>query len=198
MSDLMKIDWPEAWRDINDFPGYRVSTFGRIKMKRGKVNFGYPHATGYKQVFLYRNGIQKHCFVHRLVAEAFIPNPENKPCVNHINRNRDDNSMDNLEWCTYKENANHPPTRVALSRALRIAKNKIPGKKGYTLLPSGRFRTQIRIFKNKVKYLGTFDTEKEARTVYLTAWTIKQNLLQFVAYLIVFSNLQAWLEPMTT
>lgn len=191
---LMKIDWPEAWRDVDHHPGYRVSTFGRVKMKRGSINFGYPHVTGYRQVTFYKYGLPKHCFVHRLVAEAFIPNPENKPCVNHINRKRDDNGMDNLEWCTYKENSNHPPTRLALSRANRIAKNKIPGKKGYTTLPDGRFKSQIRIFNGKVKHLGIFDDEKQARTVYLTAWLIKQNPVRFVAHLIAFSKIQAWLD----
>lgn len=63
-----------------------------------------PKKTGYCQVD-FRN--KKGCYIHRLVAETFIPNPENKPCVNHINGIKSDNRIENLEWCTHKENITH-------------------------------------------------------------------------------------------
>ena len=98
----------EKWQVLEKFPDYQVSTLGRVfSMKRDKILKPYK-SRGYCLVDLGTRKI-KRCavYVHRLVAETFIPNPENKEEVNHKNSRRDDNRVENLEWVTPKENVRH-------------------------------------------------------------------------------------------
>lgn len=93
---------------IEGYPGYKVDMFGNIfgKMKITPMRYG-DNGHGYKYVALRCRGRTLNRYVHRLVAEAFIPNPDNKPEVNHIDGNKDNNRWDNLEWVTPKENHKH-------------------------------------------------------------------------------------------
>lgn len=100
----------EEWRDIEGYEGlYQVSNYGRVKsLKFGKmIILKNRYCAGYWSVMLYKNGIGVPKTVHRLVAEAFIPNPQNLPCVNHKDENRSNCVSDNLEWCTYEYNSNY-------------------------------------------------------------------------------------------
>ena len=107
----------EIWADIIGHPGYTVSNFGRVRNERLN-KFLYPHYNdGYKQVPLSTGKIRFIKKVHRLVAIAFIPNPENKPLINHKDKVRDNNNVDNLEWVTYKENSQHAHNSSELSRS---------------------------------------------------------------------------------
>lgn len=113
----------EVWKDIEGYKGlYQVSSWGRVKNYRsGRVLKCDKTTYGYLRVTLVNNGNIQHQLVHRLVAEAFIPNPENKPQVNHIDENKENNCVENLEWCTRSENMNHG------TRNLRASKtNSIP------------------------------------------------------------------------
>ena len=92
----------ETWKVINDFPNYEISNFGNIRNKTKLLKI-VPNKQGYNIVVLC-NGIRKTINVHRLVAAAFVPNPENKPCVDHIDGDRANNHADNLRWVTAKEN----------------------------------------------------------------------------------------------
>lgn len=112
----------EEWRDIDGFEGcYQVSNIGRVKSlkrvvmrKDGKpltvherILKAYKNEDGYLLVRLSGNGKERAASVHRFVAETFIPNPGNKPQVNHINEDKTNNCVNNLEWVTNIENVNH-------------------------------------------------------------------------------------------
>lgn len=104
----------EIWKDIEDYEGlYKVSNMGRVKSlnyrRTGKEGIlkARDNGNGYLYVFLCKEGIKKTYYVHRLVATAFIENPEGYTEVNHIDENKENNCMDNLEWVTCKENINH-------------------------------------------------------------------------------------------
>lgn len=106
----------ESWKPIPGFEGrYDASSFGRIRSyQRHRFNEVIPHILvpcerkkGYLQLCLLKGGKQYSCAVHRLVAMTFIPNPENKPQVNHIDLNKRNNNIGNLEWCDGKENIRH-------------------------------------------------------------------------------------------
>lgn len=99
----------EVWKDIVGLEGhYQVSDKSRVRnVKTGRVLKTGTKNQGYEQVRFSVNGIKTTKKVHRLVAEAFIPNPSSLPYINHINSVRDDNRIENLEWCTAQHNVQH-------------------------------------------------------------------------------------------
>lgn len=97
----------EIWKDIKDYEGlYQVSNWGRVKRENRILRFS-KSSSGYLQVMLCKDGKIRNFFVHRLVAEAFIPNPFNLPEVNHKSENKQDNRVENLEYCDHKYNCNY-------------------------------------------------------------------------------------------
>lgn len=120
MKDLLN----ETWKPVKGFEGlYEVSNLGNVRsldryvmcgnkycLVKGKPRKPYLTPKGYLITNLSKNGQVKTYFVHRLVAEAFIPNPNVLPFIDHINTVKDDNKVENLRWCTQKENSNNPLT----------------------------------------------------------------------------------------
>lgn len=96
-------------KDIAGYEGlYTVDTLGRVySVKSERYLAGGALAYGHMVVCLYKNGARKMHAVHRLVAEAFIPNPDGLPIVHHIDENPKNNKAENLQWCTQKENVHH-------------------------------------------------------------------------------------------
>lgn len=96
---------------IEIIPGYEISNKGRLfttkYFKKRKEISPTIKANGYLDVKLSNNGIKHHEYIHRLVAKAFIPNPNNLPEVNHIDGNKRNNNVDNLEWCSRLDNMQH-------------------------------------------------------------------------------------------
>ena len=101
----------EEWRSIPGYPGYEASNLGRIRsLRSGEARILKQHKSqkGYLRANIKHENGKRHCQnVHRFIALAFIPNPEKLPEVNHINGIKDDNVVENLEWCTSSENHLH-------------------------------------------------------------------------------------------
>lgn len=110
----------ERWEQIKDYEGlYEVSNLGRIRNKKtGRILKPLKNTNGYLRLDLCKNGIRRAAKVHRLVAEAFIPNPQNLPCVNHKDENKINNCLDNLEWCTYEYNNNYGTIKERISEKI--------------------------------------------------------------------------------
>lgn len=149
----------EIWKDIKGYEGlYQVSNYGKIKsLSRHiiRINGNYlidkdkllkqkKNPKGYVSVSLCKKGVIKYRMIHRLVAEAFIPNPNNYPCVNHKNENKVDNRLENLEWCSYTYNNEYN------NRAKKVG--VIKSKPIYHFTVGGDF---INIYKN------SYEAEKE-------------------------------------
>lgn len=123
----------EEWKDISGYGDrYMVSNIGRVKTKEftytihGKIKIKSEHIIktiirkdGYCKVNLGGYGKQKTLNLHRLVAIAFIPNPQNLPCINHKDENPSNNTVENLEWCSYKYNNNYGTFKEKHSIAFR-------------------------------------------------------------------------------
>lgn len=125
----------EIWKDIVGYEGYyKVSNKGNVRSVVRKDSIGrkcggrkrkhFCREGGYPDVSLYKDGLRKQKLVHRLVAEAFIPNPNGLPEVNHLDENKKNNCVENLEWCTSKYNTNHGTLIERLSKKVRAVNIK--------------------------------------------------------------------------
>lgn len=134
----------EIWKDVVGYEGlYQVSNLGRVKSlfriitqnngqgviyKRSvkeRILKQFLNHMGYYVVMLAKDGVNKTLRVSRLVGMAFLPNPENKPEIDHIDGNPQNNNVNNLQWCTHKENSNNPVRKKRLSTSLKGKKTRL-------------------------------------------------------------------------
>lgn len=122
----------EKWAKTPGNPNYIVSDTGRIRRDGSDKDHSVRDRKGYLAVDLYDGGERSTKRVHRLVAEAFVPNPDNKPEVNHKDGNKHNNNASNLEWVTSKENCRHAWGQGLMkpSRSMLGRKNPNAGRKG--------------------------------------------------------------------
>ena len=120
----------EVWKPIPNYEGfYEVSNIGRVRSLYRYKKILHPSDTnGYRTVELWKGKKRKRIGVHRLVAMAFIDNPDNKPFVNHKDETRDNNSVDNLEWVTHVENCRYGTAIKRRTQHLDYSKRRINNK----------------------------------------------------------------------
>ena len=150
-------------KEIIDYPGYYVDELGNIYSGKGKtlkLRRKVTQKNGYEYVLLMRDGKGYNLRVNRIVAKAFLPNPNNYPYVNHLNEIKNDNRVVNLSWCTPSENLKYGTARDKLNRLIslpdRPRRNNTSGRKGV----SKKGKKWVVYFNGK--YLGTFKTFEEA------------------------------------
>lgn len=157
----------EIWKDIKGYEGlYQVSNLGRVKSLLFRNNITakkretplimkFTKRSGYYNIVLRNEKGRKSFQIHRLVAQTFIPNPNNKPFVNHINFNRLDNNINNLEWCTQKENVQHSICNMKVRKSITHSNTK------EKYISYRKSRNEYRIIIDKKEYKSC-KTLKEA------------------------------------
>lgn len=131
----------EIWKDVEGYEGlYQVSNLGRVKSlgmnfirsdlkpytRSGRILHQLVYKNDYVKVELTNHGFSKRYYVHRLVAQAFIPNPDNLPEVNHKDENPANNHVDNLEWCTHKYNSNYGTRAKRIKNTMQSIGRMVP------------------------------------------------------------------------
>lgn len=159
-----KIMQNEIWKEISGYEGYfEVSNLGNFRSKDRVIKYKsngtrlYPGkllktetiVEGYQRIVLMKEAIKKRYMCHRLVAQEFVPNPGNKPYVNHINGNKADNRAENLEWVTQSENELHSHNVLGNSM-----KGKTYPRKVEALSPKGNNKIVFNSMSDAIKFLG--------------------------------------------
>lgn len=159
-----KIMQNETWKEISGYEGYfEVSNLGNFRSKDRVIKYKsngtrlYPGkflktetiVEGYQRIVLMKEAIKKRYMCHRLVAQEFVPNPDNKPYVNHINGNKADNRAENLEWVTQSENELH--SHSVLGNTMR---GKTYSKKVEAIFPKEGDRIVFNSMSDAIKFLG--------------------------------------------
>lgn len=141
---------------VINFPNYTVRTDGKVFNKNEHELKQTVNRDGYSMVKLCNKGYEKNCLVHRLVAEAFIPNPDNKRTVNHIDGNKTNNDISNLEWCTHSENEKH-----AYANSLRRSYLTYSDRKNGAVISKEKRRKPVKVIETGIIYPSVLDCAKD-------------------------------------
>lgn len=157
----------EEFGEIKDFENYAISNYGKV-LNKEKQTFLKPHLDkqGYYNIALSKNGKEKKFSIHRLLALAFIPNPNNLIMVDHMDRNKQNNNLTNLRWITPKNNRRNSNKRQNCSSIY----------KGVSF-HNGKWRSQIKIDTKNI-HIGNFDKQNDAANAF-NNYIIEHNLLEY-------------------
>ena len=153
--DLIIIN--EAWRSVDGFLNYQVSNIGNVRNANNGKILKPQLQKGYLHVRLSDDSKQTTCSIHRLVAKAFIVNPENKPQVDHVDNNKVNNSANNLRWATAQENSRNQPktSRTTTSKYIGVHWHK----------QHQTWHAKMRVH-GKTTHIGYFSDPKDAARAY--------------------------------
>lgn len=154
----------EVWKDIGNYPNYQISNFGNVKSKercvkqrnglslrKEKILKQQVDKKGYKYVRLYNSDGGKYFKIHILVAKAFIKNIDNELTVDHIDRNKNNNNVENLRWASSILQANNKDKTNIIENMKEIGKKKYPNR-----------AKKIKQFNKNNEYIKTFNSSREA------------------------------------
>lgn len=143
----------EKWETISPAPDYEVSDFGNVRRKEVGINLrpGINPVTGYRLVALMCGNPRKAktFSLHRIIAIAFIPNPEKLPFINHKDCNKLNNSLNNLEWCTRQQNITHAKENALIAIGSRIGISKLDESKVKEIRTMLKFGVKQRLIAKK-------------------------------------------------
>ena len=143
----------EEYKKIDGYDNYEISNQGNVRnTDTGRILKLRKNCGGYLDVHLYKDGIGKKFTIHRLIGLYFIPNPDNLPFIDHIDRNRSNNSIQNIRWISHSNNnRNKPKKQNSSSKYIGVSLHK----------PTGKYQAKISI-NNKNKHIGIYDKEEDA------------------------------------
>ena len=159
----------EEYKKIDGYDNYEISNFGNVRnTNTGRILKNHKNIHGYYIVDLHKEGTRKTLTIHRLIGLHFIPNPDNLREIDHIDRNRTNNSITNLRWISHGNNQrNKPKKQNTTSRYKGVSFNKAKGK----------YEARIR-FENKKIYIGIYEKGEDAAKA-RDAYVKEKNLTEF-------------------
>uniref|UniRef100_A0A6C0AD52 HNH nuclease domain-containing protein n=1 Tax=viral metagenome TaxID=1070528 RepID=A0A6C0AD52_9ZZZZ len=164
----------QEWKTLDEIPGYKISSLGRILTPLGNISKSIPRDDGYIRTRFKINNKYVHKYVQVIVAKCFIPNPENKPQVNHINGIKNDNRVVNLEWCTPSENSQK---RLFYSKTNSLSIQVIQYDSQWNVIKTWR---SIKDINNNNKFAGNIRYHLDRNTLYKECYwkRVKEELIE--------------------